>query len=235
LFYAILCVRSPSLIGGVGGFAALIVSQYLASLRRNHDSVGVVTLRLSAMVVGFLIVFGFMLFLYQDRIHRALTGADSSTMLRFIVPTFLAYETLLSKPLFGYGMGARHTIGTMIYNVLVYFHLAGLSKFLNPSAIGAAMGNSFCEMVISIGVVGTFGVYVCLHKMREQLGTVPWLFYFPTVFVFLYLIGGLATLIPWAVAILLLGPTRELPSGAAANAHPSGEGTPTSNALPNSA
>jgi len=205
---SIVIVRSPSAGIAVVGLASATIAQNIQSLRRENVPLHTTLLPLIAAAIGAAFIIAFMLYFYQDRVQGILAGTDGSVLVRLVVPSFLSYEVLRDNPLFGAGVGARDQLATTMYNILVYFHVGYLRSMINTDTITSAMGNAFAEMLIVTGLVGSATITLILDKARRSLSDAPWLFYFPTIFVFWLLTGGFTTVAVWCPTLLLLAPTR---------------------------
>jgi hypothetical protein len=204
----IVIIRSPSVGIAIVGLASAAVAQNIRSMRRENIPLHTVLLPLIAVAVGAAFILVFMVYFYRDRVQGILAGTDGSVLVRLVIPSFLSYEVLRYEPLFGAGVGARDQLATLMYNLLVYFHVDYLKSMINHDTITTAMGNAFCEMLIVTGLVGSIAITTILNRVRRSLSDVPWLFYFPTILAYWLLTGGFAAVGIWCPTFLLLAPGR---------------------------
>jgi hypothetical protein len=141
-------------------------------------------------------------YFFNNRFAFDTDDLDQSTQLRITGPYRIALSTLANYPIFGVGIGATETIEEDLYREAM--NIIGDSKFVNSLPVNGIVCNSFCELLIFFGLLGTAAALYFGAKIVKFMGCRRYLFVAVNQFALMNVQGAFVGPRVWSYFAILL-------------------------------
>lgn len=219
LVCAVLClviIRSPVLFSSF--FISVLVIFCEREIKNNRvrfrkNSRLRKMLILFSVVIITIVVIGMLLStLLEERLFFILEGKDNSFILRMVAPAVIAWDILVSFPIFGAGIGGKEAIVTEITNSVSQLGID--PRYFNQRlGIAHSISNGFWEYWISFGLLGGVAIIIVLKKYTNIKNPRYLLLFFLIAVIFSSMGGGIGGVWIWtAIFFVMLAISKKLQS-----------------------